>query len=190
MKLEVSYPWFQSTLRTYHNHNSVIWTQKYTEIKGTRESRHKPCWHGELVIDKEARIHSGWKSIHQMLGDLDNLMHESGPFSSQTQNSTWIRDFHVGLGSVKFWKKTQAVSMWVLDLVIFFWISSSKSNKKKNKQDSSKVKRFCHIEWNHRKAKRRLLEREKVFSKGTSHEGLVPQIYKEFSQFTYLKSPV
>lgn len=56
-----------------------------------------------------------------MLGDPDNLMHESGPFSSQTQNSTWIRDFHVGLGSVKFWKKTQAVSMWVLDLVIFFF---------------------------------------------------------------------
>ena len=66
---------------------------------------------------------------------------------------------------------------------IYFWRSSGRGTKSKNKQMGlHQTKELLHIKGNHQQNEKKNTEWEKMFAKDVSKKGLISKLYKELTQ--------
>ena len=106
-------------------------------------------------------------------------------------NSEWIKNLNIRLETIKILEENIGSKIWDSNHsnIVFYYISSGKGNKRKNKQMGPHQTKILYHNGNLHKMKGQSTEWENIFV-STSDKGLINQIYKELIQLNTKKNPI
>ena len=112
-----------------------------------------------------------------------NLDHFLTPYTKI--NSKWMKDLNVRQETIKILEEKTGSNLFDLghsNVLLDISLEARKTKANINYWDFIRIKNFCTAKETINKTKRQPEEREKIFAKDISNQGLVTKIYKELTK--------